>query len=227
MARDVVNRYTSLLPGSGAQRAQWRAGGPNWAPLGRWVRWPMTPTTIRAGSSVPPPYRRLAAGGRGRACWPRLIGHRPVLVPQPQVQVLSTCPGIGCDSRRPLAKRKVSSDRHNPPSRAHFHNLARSCTDPDWRSTPQPAHIRAVDRSSGTPAVLPSRYVASVDHAGLLRRSPRCSVITQHARMPQRPSQRPPPFLHVRPRALRLECGLAPGPQYPRKCLDLTFVTCG
>jgi hypothetical protein len=40
------------------------------------------------------------------------------------------------------------------------------------------AQIRAADRSSGTPAVLPSRYVASVDHTGLLRRSARCSVIT-------------------------------------------------
>jgi hypothetical protein len=40
-----------------------------------------------------------------------------------------------------------------------------------------------------------------------LRRSARCSVITQRARMQQRPSQRPPPFLHVRHRALWLECG--------------------
>jgi hypothetical protein len=44
------------------------------------------------------------------------------------------------------------------------------------------------DRSSGTPAVLPSRYVASVDHTGLLRRSTRCSVVTQRARMQQQPS---------------------------------------
>ena len=49
--------------------------------------------------------------------------------------------------------------------------------------------------------------MASVDHTGLLRRSPRCSVITQRARVQQRPSQRPPPFLHVPPRALWLECG--------------------
>jgi hypothetical protein len=34
-----------------------------------------------------------------------------------------------------------------------------------------------------------------------------CSVITQRARVQQRPSQRPPPFLHVPPRALWLECG--------------------
>jgi hypothetical protein len=56
--------------------------------------------------------------------------------------------------------------------------------------TGAPAQIRAMDRSSGTPAVLvPSRYVASVDHTGLLRRSARCSVIrTQRARMQQRPS---------------------------------------
>jgi hypothetical protein len=55
--------------------------------------------------------------------------------------------------------------------------------------------------------VLPSRYMASVDHTGLLRRSPRCSVITQRARIQQRPSQRPPPFLHVPSRALWLERG--------------------
>jgi hypothetical protein len=36
-------------------------GGPIW-PLGRWVRWPVTPTGTGAGSSAPPPYRRLAAG---------------------------------------------------------------------------------------------------------------------------------------------------------------------
>jgi hypothetical protein len=71
--------------------------------------------------------------------------------------------------------------------------------------TDAPAQISAADRPSGTPAVLPGRYVASVDHTGLLRRSPRCSVITQRVRMQQRPSQRPPPFLHVPPRALWLE----------------------
>jgi hypothetical protein len=36
--------------------------GPTW-PLGRWVRWPVTPTGTGAGSSVPAPYRRLPAGG--------------------------------------------------------------------------------------------------------------------------------------------------------------------
>jgi hypothetical protein len=55
--------------------------------------------------------------------------------------------------------------------------------------TGAPAQIRAADCSSGTPAVLTSRYVVSVDHTGLLRRPARCSaVITQHARMQQRPS---------------------------------------
>jgi hypothetical protein len=39
------------------------------------------------------------------------------------------------------------------------------------------------------PTVLPSKYVASIDHTGLLRRrSARCSVITQRAGMQQRPS---------------------------------------
>jgi hypothetical protein len=37
-------------------------GGPTW-PLGRWVWWPVTPTGTGAGSSAPPPYRRLPAGG--------------------------------------------------------------------------------------------------------------------------------------------------------------------
>jgi hypothetical protein len=39
-------------------------GGPTW-PLGRWVRWPVTPTGTGtgAGSSAPPPYRRLPTGG--------------------------------------------------------------------------------------------------------------------------------------------------------------------
>jgi hypothetical protein len=57
--------------------------------------------------------------------------------------------------------------------------------------------------------MLPSRYayMASVDHTELLRRSPRCSVITQRARVQQRPSQRLHPFLPVPPRALLLECG--------------------
>jgi hypothetical protein len=54
--------------------------------------------------------------------------------------------------------------------------------------TGAPAQIRYADRSSGTPAVLTGRYVASVDHTGLLRRPARCSVITQSARMQQRPS---------------------------------------
>ena len=34
-------------------------GGPTW-PLGRWVRWPVTPTGTGAGSSAPPPYRQRA-----------------------------------------------------------------------------------------------------------------------------------------------------------------------
>jgi hypothetical protein len=50
----------------------------------------------------------------------------------------------------------------------------------------------------------------SVDHTtGLLRRSARCSTWSHSARasMQQRRPQRPPSFLHVRPRALWLECG--------------------
>jgi hypothetical protein len=44
-------------------------GGPTW-PLGRWVRWPVWPVALTrtgAGSSAPPPYRRLPAGDSGTA----------------------------------------------------------------------------------------------------------------------------------------------------------------
>jgi hypothetical protein len=39
--------------------------------LGRWVRWPVTPTGTGAGSPAPPPYRRRlpAGGGLGRPMW--------------------------------------------------------------------------------------------------------------------------------------------------------------
>jgi hypothetical protein len=73
------------------------------------------------------------------------------------------------------------------------------------KSGPQ---IGAFPAASGTPAVLPSRYMASVDHTGLLRRSPRCSVITHRARMQQRPSSATASVSSaVPPRALWLECG--------------------
>jgi hypothetical protein len=68
---------------------------------------------------------------------------------------------------------------------SHFYNFL---PGPGPIQTGAPSQIRAADRPSGTPAVLPSRYVASVDHMGLLRRPARCSVITQRARMQQRPS---------------------------------------
>jgi hypothetical protein len=93
---------------------------------------------------------------------------------------------MGCNSR-PLAKRFQPAQ----PPPAHFHNLqpgqilCRIQTGAPvalQRHCGAPAQIRAADRSSGTPAVLPGRYVASVDHTGLLRRPARCSVITQTAR---------------------------------------------
>jgi hypothetical protein len=54
----------------------------------------------------------------------------------------------------------------------------------------------ALQRKSGPRIALPAhqlcypggKHVASVDHTGLLRRPARCSVITQRARMQQRPS---------------------------------------
>jgi hypothetical protein len=56
----------------------------------------------------------------------------------------------------------------------------------------------------------PSRYMIyglGRPHGAFAAISEVCSVITQRARVQQRPSQRPPPFLHVPPRALWLECG--------------------
>jgi hypothetical protein len=46
--------------------------------------------------------------------------------------------------------------------------------------TGAPAQIKAADRPSGTPAVLPGRYMASVDHTGLLRRPASCEVLCDH-----------------------------------------------
>jgi hypothetical protein len=56
-------------------------------PLGRWVRWPVTPTGAGAGSSAPPPpYRRLPAGAEAA----RVPGSKAVAA------ALSTCPGTHC-----------------------------------------------------------------------------------------------------------------------------------
>jgi hypothetical protein len=57
---DIVHRSP---PGSSGELG-WAGcgpGGPTW-PRGRLVRWTVTPTGTGAGSSVPPPYRRLPAG---------------------------------------------------------------------------------------------------------------------------------------------------------------------
>jgi hypothetical protein len=97
-------------------------GCPTW-PLGRWVRWPVTPTGTGAGPSAPPPYRRLRV----------FSAHRPAV---PQLQV-HTCPGIGCNSP---SFGKASSDRNKLPSYAHFHSLTRSCADSDWRSGAHQGH---------------------------------------------------------------------------------------
>jgi hypothetical protein len=156
-------------------------------------------------SSVP------AAAGRGLR--PRVFSaHRPA----PQLQVQAPASGV---TPHPLAKRLQTG--------ASFLLQAIFTIWPDLVpiQTGAPAQIRAADRSSGTPAVLPSIYVASVYHTGLLRRSARCSVITQRARMQQRPSQRPPPFLHVLPRALWLECG--PVEKKKRPLPSRQRATCG
>jgi hypothetical protein len=140
------------------------------------------------------PYRRLPAG---RGLRPRVFSaHRPL----PQLQVQDSVMG-----RRPIADIAYIQTGTGSLQQAFF----TTWSDLVPIQTGAPAQIRAADRPSGTgtPAVLPSRYMASVVHTGLLRRSSRCSVITQRARVQQRPSQQPPPFLHVPPRALWLECG--------------------
>jgi hypothetical protein len=75
---------------------------------------------------------------------------------------------------------------------AHFHSLSDQilCR---FRLALQRKSGPRVALRSGTPDVLPGKYVASVD-----QRARACSN--------GRP-QRLPPFLHVRPRALWLECG--------------------
>jgi hypothetical protein len=121
----VRSRVLGLLLGSGLGWVWSRGVGP-W-PLGRWVRWPpVTPTGTGAGSSAPPPppYRRLPASGGwgcGRAC-SRLIGLGRSSKHMPRHGLNS--PSFG----------KAPSDRPKLPSHAHFHNLARSCADSDWRS---------------------------------------------------------------------------------------------
>jgi hypothetical protein len=89
------------------------------------------------------------------------------------------------------AKGRGYPDQKKPPSfipRAHFIPFYTRSGLVPIQTTGAPAQNRAADRPSDTPAVLPSRYVASVDHTGLLRCSPRCSMTTQRARMQQRPS---------------------------------------
>jgi hypothetical protein len=73
---------------------------------------------------------------------------------------------------------RAPSDRHRLP--LHTWPFLQLTAWPDLVpiQTGAPAQIRAAGRSPGTPAVLPSRCVASVDQTGLLRRSTRCSVIT-------------------------------------------------
>jgi hypothetical protein len=206
-------------PGSSEELGwAWAGCGPGdqtW-PLGRWVRWPETPTGTGAGSSVPPPYR--TGGSRPGAESARVLGSYAVAA------ALSTCPGTGCNSP---SIGKAFSDRQRLLSHAHFHSLARSCADSDWRSSANQGR-GSLFRHPGTTDVLPSRYVTSVDHTGLLRRPPRCSVITQraHAACSNGRPQRLPSFLHVRPRACgssagqsRRKNGLPHPGREPRGCL--------
>jgi hypothetical protein len=157
------------------------AGGSR--PRGRWVWWPpggsVAPTGTGAGSSAPLPLTRTG-GCRPGAGAARVPGssssHRPQAVaaaPSPKYKYYM-CPGTGCNSP---SFGNAPSDRQRLPSHAHF--TTRPIFVPI--QTGAPAQIRAADRPPATPAVLPGRYVASVNHTGLLRRSPRCSVIAHAA----------------------------------------------
>jgi hypothetical protein len=108
-------------------------GGPTW-PLGRWARWPVTPTGTGAGSSAPP------AGTGGLR--PRVFSaHRP----WPQLQVHAPARAV---TARPLAKRFQTG-----------HAFLLQAIFTIWPDlvpiqTGAPVQIRAAGRSSGTPAVL-------------------------------------------------------------------------
>jgi hypothetical protein len=134
------------------------AGGPD-----RHRGWLLCP------SSVP------AAAGRGLRPRVAFPAHRPL----PQLQVQAPA-GMGA-ALRPVLWQSVFRPAQPP------------FTCPVSQSDQVLCRFRlalGLDRPSGTPAVciLPSRYVASVVLTGLLRRPPRCSVITQRARMQQRAS---------------------------------------
>jgi hypothetical protein len=142
------------------------SGGSNLAPgpLGSVAGDPDRP---RGGLLCPPSVP--AAADRGLR--PRVFSaHRP----GPQLQVQDSVMG-----RRPVVS---TAYIQTGPAFLHMPIFA-IWPDPVPIQTGAPAQIRAADRSSGTPAVLPGRYVTSVDHTRLLRRSARCSVITQRARM--------------------------------------------
>jgi hypothetical protein len=105
------------------------SGGPNLAP-GPLCSVAVDPDRHRGWllcRSPVPPYRRLPAGGCGRAC-SRLIGlarssKLAVYIPRHGHGALRATP-------RPLAKRKASSDRTSPQpsfSKPFLHLLARSC----------------------------------------------------------------------------------------------------
>jgi hypothetical protein len=76
------------------------------------------------------------------------------------------------------------------PSSSHFYNLARSCADSNWRSSLHQGR-GSLFRHTGCTTRLPGRYQIcglGRPHGAFARRPARCSVITQRARMQQRPS---------------------------------------
>jgi hypothetical protein len=145
-----------------------------------------------------------------------------------------------------MAKFSNTPDNLHPATAAREFRGARAREFRDSQGGPNPLCARlvpcrfrlALQRKSGPrialPAVLPSRYVTSVGHTGLLRRPwmaisgvchdhTACSNERATRATAARP-QRPPPFLHVPPRALWLECApveekKAPHPDRERDAL--------
>jgi hypothetical protein len=150
--------------------------------------------------------------------------------------------------KAPSDRRKLPSHVHCPfplPTTTTAWPVARSCVGVGvgcrcrFRPTPRPGPgvNQPGPRMAALPvpapahrlcAVLPSTYVASVDHTELLRRSARCSVITARAHAATaglRDRLRLLfSFLHVRPRALWLESrrknGLPHPGREPRGCMQ-------
>jgi hypothetical protein len=196
--------YGLWVHGRGRAGASWMwSGGSNLAagPLGSVAGDPDRHRGLAPLSSLlcPSPVPAAAAG---RGLRPRVFSaHGPG---RPQLQAPSTCcPGKGCNSP---SSGSTFSDRTSLP----FRHMPISIIWPDH--VPIQTHWRSRRRKPGPRIALPAHRLyypidmwPPVDHTGLLRRSARCVLRDHTARAHAATavlSQRPPPFLHVRPRGL-------------------------